>query len=92
MMQTSLEKIAHKAKCLKRYRFQNLFGLLNEEYLLSCWKRLNKHAACGIDNVTYKQYAASLNENIRRLVDSLKQKSYRAKLIRRRYIPQEPQG
>lgn len=88
-MQTSLKKIAYKAKCQKRYRFQNLFRLLNEESLAACWSRLNKRAAVGIDGITYQLYQDNLTENIHRLVESLKQKRYRAKLIRRRYIPKE---
>lgn len=86
-MQTSLERIANKAKSQKKYRFRNLFRLLNEETLHICWKKLNKNAALGVDKISYQQYNANLSENIRNLVENLKRKRYRAKLIRRQYIP-----
>lgn len=87
MMQTSLEGIANKARSQKKYRFRNLFRLLNEEMLHSCWKKLNKNAALGVDRISYQQYDANVYENIRNLVENLKRRRYRAKLIRRQYIP-----
>jgi len=46
-MQTSLKGIANKAALNKSYRFRNLFGLLNIEFLLWCWQFVNKKA--GVD-------------------------------------------
>lgn len=86
-MQTSLKGIADKAKCQKEHRFQNLFQLLNEEFLRDSWKGLNKRAAVGIDGISYHEYNKNLDENIRKLVENLKQRRYRAKLVRRQYIP-----
>lgn len=87
IMQTSLERIAEKAKRLKKYRFRDLYRMLNEEYLHECWKKLNKNAAVGIDEVSHQEYGENLTENIRLLVERLKQKKYKAKLVRRQYIP-----
>lgn len=86
-MQTSLKRIADKARRQKKYRFCDLYRMLNEEFLLECWGRLNKNAATGVDGVSYQEYDQKLQENIRTLVESLKRKSYHAKLIRRQYIP-----
>jgi group II intron reverse transcriptase/maturase len=86
-MQTSLRGIAKKAKEQKEYRFRNLYGMLNEEYLLDCWRYIRKDAAYGVDRVSAQEYEENLEENIRDLVARLKRKSYRAKLVRRRYIP-----
>jgi group II intron reverse transcriptase/maturase len=86
-MQTSLERIAIKARRNKRHRFQNLFMLINEDFLLDCWKELNKKAAPGIDGINYHEYQENLDGNVRKLVGRLKRKSYRAKLVRRKYIP-----
>lgn len=86
-MQTSLERIADKAKRQKDYRFQNLYRILNEELLLDSWGKLNKDAATGIDGISYQEYGKNLTENIRGLVERLKRKSYHAKLVRRHYIP-----
>lgn len=86
-MQPSLKGIAEKAGRQKKHRFRDLIRMLNEELLHDSWKKLNKKAALGVDRVSYQAYGASLNENIRRLVENLKRKRYRAKLVRRQYIP-----
>jgi group II intron reverse transcriptase/maturase len=86
-VQTSLLGIAKKARADKRYRFRNLYRELNEELLLDSWRLLRKDAALGVDGVSAAEYEASLAENIQHLVERLKRKSYRAKLVRRHYIP-----
>ncbi|MGQ7848459.1 group II intron reverse transcriptase/maturase [Granulosicoccus sp. 3-233] len=86
-VQTSLQGIAMRAASCKDHRFQNLYRLLNEELLLDCWRKLNKHAASGVDEVTAQAYEENLYANIENLVRRLKSKCYRAKLVRRCYIP-----
>ena len=86
-MQTSLRGIANRAAEDKEHRFGNLYGLLNENYLKRCFWQLNRDAAPGVDRVDFKEYRGNLDENIRDLVDRLKQKKYRAKLVKRKYIP-----
>jgi RNA-directed DNA polymerase len=86
-VQTSLLGIAKKAKSDKRYRFRNLYRELNEELLLDSWRLLRKDAALGVDLVSAAEYEANLEENIRQLVERLKRKRYRARLVRRHYIP-----
>jgi group II intron reverse transcriptase/maturase len=82
-MQTSLQGIAKKAKLNKKHRFRDLYRLLNEENLLDSWKYLNNKAASGVDRVSMKEFEANLLSNIQGLVKSLKEKRYRAKLVRR---------
>ena len=86
-MPTSLQAIANKAKSHQNYRFRNLFGMLNEELLRDSWRFIRKDAAYGVDQVSAQEYAQNLDGNIQQLVENLKQKRYRAKLVRRRYIP-----
>lgn len=88
-MRTSLRGIADKARRERGYRFQNLSVMLSEENLRSCWSLLNKRAACGVDGVSAREYEKDLEGNIGRLVEGLKRKYYRAKLVRRRNIPKE---
>ena len=85
-MQTSMLGIAKKAKSDKRYRFRNLYRELNEELLQDSWRLLRKNAALGVDRVSAAEYEANLEENIKQLVERLKRKRYRAKLVRRHYI------
>ena len=86
-VQTSLQAIALKAEMQPGYRFRNLYGMLNEGMLKDSWQHIRKDAAYGVDRISAKDYEQNLAENIRQLVEGLKQKRYRAKLVRRRYIP-----
>jgi retron-type reverse transcriptase len=88
-MPTSLRGIANKASSDKSHRFRNLFGLLTVVFLLSCWERLNKKAASGVDRVSARAYAKDLGDNVRDLWERVKRGSYRAKLVRRCDIPKE---
>jgi RNA-directed DNA polymerase len=84
---TSLRGIANKANADKRHRLRDLYRCLNVELLLGCWDDLNKDAASGVDGVTWHMSADNLQTNVEALVERLKQKRYRAKLIRRHYSP-----
>lgn len=86
-VQTSLQAIAKKASEQPGYRFRNLFGMLNEEMLEDSWQFIRKDAACGVDRVSANEYEQNLAENVHQLVEDLKRKRYRAKLVLRRYIP-----
>ena len=86
-MQTSLWGIAQKARQQPKCRFGNLYSLLNEVNLKWCLSQMNKKASPGVDAVNYQAYNVNRDENIQRVVCELKQGRYKAKLIRRRYIP-----
>ena len=87
--QTSLRGIAIKAEADKQHRFRDFYRCLNVDYLLDCWPLLNKGAASGVDKVTWHGYAENLRANVEDLVERLKTKRYRARLVRRQYIPKE---
>jgi len=86
-VQTSLLGIANKAKTDPKHRFRNLYGELNGAFLWDCWGRIRKGAASGVDGLSASDYAADLEGNIGDLVSRLKRKAYRARLVRRAYIP-----
>jgi RNA-directed DNA polymerase len=86
-MPTSLRGIANKAQTNKQHRFGNLYELINEEFLKECWREINKKAAYGVDQISAREYERNLGGNIRDLVERLKRGTYRAKLVRRHYIP-----
>lgn len=86
-MQTSLQGIANRAKTHPSHRFGSLYGLLNEKNLIECFYQLRKSGATGVDKVDFKTYESSLQENVADLVDRLKRKVYKAKLVKRVYIP-----
>ena len=90
-MPTSLLAIAKKAQERKDTRFFNLYRLIDENLLLDCWGDIRKNAASGVDRMDARQYGENLMENIRNLVERLKRKNYRARLVRRHWIP-KPDG
>ena len=86
-VQTSLSGIAKKAKAQPKYRFRNLYGMVDEWLLADSWLGIRKSAGSGVDGVSGEEFEKDLEGNIRDLVEDLKGKRYRAKLVRRRYIP-----
>jgi RNA-directed DNA polymerase len=88
-MQTSLRGIVRTAKFNKQHRFRDLYGLLNADMLHLAWKGVEKSSAIADDDITVREYEADLERNLERLAERLRQKRYRAKLIKRRYIEKE---
>jgi len=84
-VQTSLEGISQKAKREKKYRVRDLYRQINYGALKIAWK-LNKKAAAGVDEVTAREYEERLEENLNKILETLKGKRYHAKLVRRKYI------
>ena len=86
-MQTSLRGIAKRAKEDPKHRFGNRYSLLNEANLRMCFPLLNRKAAPGVDKVDWDAFVENLGENVGRIAKELKEKRYKAKLVRRSYIP-----
>jgi group II intron reverse transcriptase/maturase len=61
--------------------------MLNEQSLRQSFYLLRKDAACGVDGVSFEEYERNLQSNLVQLVGRLKNKSYKARLVRRKYIP-----
>jgi hypothetical protein len=51
--------------------------LLDVEYLRDCYQSLNRNRAVGIDNISWQEYGAKLDENLAQLVSRLKRKKYK---------------
>ena len=88
--QTFLRAIAKKAREAKHHRFGDLYRWLNPEILRVCFYRLRKDAASGVDGVSFQDYEKNLEANLVDLVERLKRKAYRARMVRRKYIPKSP--
>jgi group II intron reverse transcriptase/maturase len=88
--QTFLRAIAEKAFTNKHHRFGDLYRWLNQEVLRRCFDRLRKDAASGVDGMTFQEYEKNLEANLEDLVGRLKRKAYRARLVRRKYLPKGP--
>jgi RNA-directed DNA polymerase len=82
-----LQGIAKKAQEQPKHRFGNRYELLNEPFLKECWRDIRQEAASGVDRISAQDDERHLDENIHNLVERLKRKPYRAKLVRRQDIP-----
>jgi len=85
---SALERIRKAASNDKRYRFTTLLHhVYCVEALREAFFRLNRRAAPGIDGVTWEDYRRDLETNLPDLSARLKRGAYRAKPVRRAYIP-----
>ena len=87
--QTSLQGIARTASYKATHRFRNLYGEIDYALLKMGWDRLDKKAMISDKDITIKEYAEHLEDNLQRLLERLKAKKYKAKLITRHYIPKD---
>lgn len=85
--QTQLTRIAWLSSCDSRKQFGCLMHHFNEESLKSCFHELDGKKAVGIDGVNKSKYASILDENLKNLVNRMKQMSYRPQMIRQVMIP-----
>jgi RNA-directed DNA polymerase len=87
-LQQALERIRQAIKKDKKRQLTSLWhhvydpGRLREAY-----RGLNPRSAPGVDGQTWKEYGEKLEENLRRLSQALRKGTYRAKPVRRHYIP-----
>jgi RNA-directed DNA polymerase len=87
----ALERIRHAARQRKKEKFTTLFHHLTIEQLEAAFDDLKQDAAAGVDGVTWKQYDADLECNLKDLHARLHRGAYRALPSRRVYIP-KPDG
>jgi RNA-directed DNA polymerase len=85
---SALERIRQAAKKDSKMRFTALLHhVYNLDTLREAYFRLKRDAAPGVDGQTWKAYGEALEENLRDLSERLKRGAYRAKPVRRVYIP-----
>ena len=73
-----LGRIAVLARQDAGRKFHSIAHLLTKEALWEAFDNLRKDAAAGVDGVTYAEYEEHLVENLVKLHEKLKGKSYRA--------------
>jgi len=85
---SALERIRQAAKGDKKLRFTALLHhIYHLETLRMAYFSLKREAAPGVDGETWRRYGESLEVNLRDLSERLKRGAYRAKPVRRVYIP-----
>ena len=85
---SALERIRQAAKEDKEMRFTALLHhIYNPDVLRVAYLGLKKEAAPGVDGETWRHYGEALEGNLQDLSHRLKRGAYRAKPVRRVYIP-----
>ncbi|MGC2466070.1 MAG: group II intron reverse transcriptase/maturase [Candidatus Acidiferrum sp.] len=85
---SALERVRQAAKKDKKLRFTALLHhIYNLETLRTAYFSLKKEAAPGVDGETWRHYGGELEKNLQDLSARLKRGAYRAKPVRRVYIP-----
>jgi RNA-directed DNA polymerase len=82
-----LDRIRQAARLRKKERFTALFHQLSPEMLRTAFFALKREAAPGVDGLTWRAYAADLDQQIEELHARVQRGAYRALPSRRRYIP-----
>ena len=85
---SALERVRGAAEGDKQVRFTALLHhIYNVEHLKAAYYVLKRDAAPGIDGATWEHYGQALEENLADLSGRLKRRAYRAKPVKRTYIP-----
>ena len=85
---SALERVRLAAARDRRMRFTALLHHIYElETLRAAYLSLKREAAAGVDGETWRHYGERLEENLRDLADRVKRGAYRAKPVRRVFIP-----
>jgi len=87
-LQSALERIRQAASRDKKLRFTGLWHHVYQvDRLREAYFSLKRGAAPGVDGETWRHYREDLEENLQDLSGRLKRGAYRAKPVRRAYIP-----
>jgi RNA-directed DNA polymerase len=91
-MLRKLQLIHQKAKADKKMKFTSLMHhIYNVDMLRLSYLEIKRNAAPGVDQETWVSYGMDLEENLQNLSEKLKCGGYKAKPVRRVYIP-KPDG
>lgn len=90
---SALERIGRAAKKDKKVRFTTLMHhVYNVDQLREAYFSLKRDAAAGVDGETWRSYGEQLEEHLSDLSARLKRGAYRARPVRRTYIPKASGG
>ena len=85
---SALERVRQAASKDKKLRFTALLHhIYNPETLRKAYFSLKKEAAPGVDGETWRHYGETLEDKLQDLSHRLQRGAYRAKPVRRVYIP-----
>ena len=91
---TKLQKVAEQARRYPEMVFNNVYHLIDCDFLHEAYRQTRKDSAAGVDQslprtrsgVTAEQYAENLEENLRDLYERLRENRYVAPPVERVWI------
>ena len=86
-METKLARISQLSSENPNMVFTSIGHLIDKEMLKDCHRKMDGDKAVGVDGVTKEEYGRNLEENLEKLVERLKKKSYKPRPARRVEIP-----
>jgi len=87
-MPSALERVREAARKDRKQQFTALLHhVYDVERLRSAYLGLKRDAAAGVDGETWRHYGESLEANLQDLSGRVKRGAYRAKPVKRAYIP-----
>lgn len=84
-----MARISQLSKETPQMVFTSIGHFINKELLKKCHEKMDGDKAVGIDGLTKAEYDRNLEENLGRLIESLKRKSYKPKPARKVEIPKD---
>jgi RNA-directed DNA polymerase len=88
---SDLERVRQVARRDKQVRFTALLHHVSVDRLREAYRAIRRDAAAGVDGVTWREYGLDLEDNLRDLHARVHRGAYRARPVRRAYIP-KPDG
>ena len=89
---TVQQRIAEVAQRSPEVSFTSLAHHIDLQWLEEAYHHTRKDGAAGIDDVTGREYAENLHENLQHLLDRIKSGTYKAPPVKRTYIPKGTNG
>lgn len=84
-MESDFSKIT---KQLKEYKtVQGIMKYVNKDTIINQHNKQSQNKATGIDGISKSDYEENLNNKVNKLLDSMKQMSYKPQAVKRVYIP-----
>jgi len=85
---SALERVRQAASKDRKQRFTALLHHVYDiDRLRAAYGEIERNAAAGVDGETWRHYGENLEANLRGLSERLKRGAYRAKPVRRAYVP-----
>jgi len=89
---TVQQRIASVAQRSLKTAFTSLAHYIDLEWLAEAYHRTRKDGCAGVDDMTGKEYAENLHENLQNLLERLKSGTYKAPPVKRKHIPKGTSG